>query len=249
MTLVVNGLTVSHDGSKALSGVSAEFGKGLNVIVGPNGAGKSSLLGAIAGLVTFDGTVTLAGVGLGSDPKSISTQVAVLSQRPAMPVGMTVGEYVLAGRAPYLGWFGSYSSEDEAFAKRVANELGLTHLAGRNLTELSGGQQQLVALARCFVQDTPVLLVDEPSSHLDIAVQQEVLNRLQAAGKEKTVLCVLHDLSLAARYAEELFVMRQGRLVAAGPVKQTLDAEMLSKVFGVDLTIGEVDGMPAVLGL
>lgn len=239
------GLTVELGGRAVVDGLdlSVDVGQWIGVI-GPNGAGKSTLLRAIAGLVSHRGRVRLDD---GRRPGA--TDVALVPQTPLVPAGMTVSEYVLLGRTAHLGWLARESRRDRVVVAEVLDRLDLTRFADRHVSALSGGETQRVVLARALSQQAPVLLLDEPTSALDIGYQTgvlELVDELRTADN-LTVLAVMHDLTTAARFADRLVLLHQGRIVLDGPPEHTLDVDILSATYGTPLTVREIDGHPVVL--
>ena len=215
-------------------------------LIGPNGAGKSSLLRAIAGLAAYDGTIEIDGRAVGHmSDRERAALVAYVPQAPLIPDDMTVREYVLLGRSPYIGYFGSESAHDRAVVVDVLGRLRLEEFADRLLGELSGGERQRVVLARALAQQAPILLLDEPTSALDIGHQQQALELVTELRRQDdlTVLSALHDLTLAATYTDRLTMLHHGEVVAAGSATEVLTAERLGEVYNVCVTV-EVDDDP-----
>ncbi len=243
-------LTVELGGRPVLQDLDLEITSGQWLgLIGPNGAGKSTLLRAIAGLVDYDGEVV---VGDGRRPRA--TDVAIVAQNPLIPTEMTVSEYVLIGRTAHLGWLARESRRDRAVVADVLERLELSSFAGRPMSALSGGETQRVVIARSLAQQAPILLLDEPTSALDIGHQAGVLELVDGLRRadQLTVVAVMHDLTTAARFAERLVLLDQGRIMVDGPPERTLDAEMLSRTYATPLTVKEIDGhlivLPAVTG-
>lgn len=209
-------------------------------LVGPNGAGKSSLLRAIAGLVPHGGTVGVAGGSLATlSDRERSTRVAYVPQEPLIPADMTAEEYVLLGRTPYIGYFGSETAHDRSIVDDVLERLELHEFANRMLGSLSGGERQRVVLARALAQQTPVLLLDEPTSALDIGHQQQALELVTEMRRKDglTIVSALHDLTLAAAYTDRLVMLHEGVAVASGAAVDVLTADRLRDVFHVTVTV------------
>ncbi|HSH21937.1 MAG TPA: ABC transporter ATP-binding protein, partial [Candidatus Caenarcaniphilales bacterium] len=223
----VVGLSVAYDSVPALSGVSLRVPEASWIgVIGPNGAGKSTLLRAIAGLVgPRGGEVRLDGAALSSlSRRSLSRLVAYVPQRPVLPEGMTVTDYVLLGRTPYIGYLGMEGRSDLGVVGNVLERLELRHFAGRVLGSLSGGEVQRVVLGRALAQQAPVLLLDEPTAALDIGHAQQVLELIEELRSEHrlTVISSMHDLTLAGQFAERLILLAGGRVVAGGPARGVL---------------------------
>ncbi len=247
----VRGLAVSLDGAEILRGVDVEVAAGEWVIViGPNGAGKSTLLRAIVGLVPSAGDVRL----FGRDARRMRRRerarlVATVPQQPVVPPGMTVFDYTLLGRTPHLRPLGRESAADLAVATRVLQRLDLTEFADRELSTLSGGERPRVLLARALAQEAPLLLLDEPTTALDVGHQQEVLelvDELRRAGG-LSVLETLHALSLAGGYADRMVLLAAGRVVAAGPAASVLTEELLATHYRARVRVVPGDHGPLVV--
>jgi iron complex transport system ATP-binding protein len=231
--VAARGITVELGGRPVLHDVSAHIGAGEVVaMVGPNGAGKSSLLGALSGdLEPSAGVVEVEGRPIGSwDPRDLARVRAVMPQRVAVAFPFLVGEVVRMGRAP---WIGTPKEDDDDRA--VADALGIADLhdlARRPVTALSGGEQARAALARVLAQETPLLLLDEPTASLDLHHQEAVMVALRALARAgHGVGVVVHDLSLAAAFADRILLVADGHLRADGPPATVLDTDLLGEVF------------------
>jgi iron complex transport system ATP-binding protein len=234
--ITLDRISVRYDGAYAVQDVSETAAPGEWVgLIGPNGAGKSSLLRAIARLVPHDGVVSVGGEPTARLSRRRSAQlIAYVPQQPELPAGMGVLEYTLLGRTPHIGYFGVESEEDRAVCADVLDRLDLAPLAGRALATLSGGELQRVVLARALAQDAPVLLLDEPTSALDLGRRVDALELVDELRRERglTVLSAMHDLTLAAQFADRLILLSDGRIVAAGAPADVLDEEVLGACFG-----------------
>lgn len=213
---------------------------GFTVIIGPNGCGKSTLLRALARMIRpAVGTVTLDGASLaGMRTKQIARSIGVLAQSPTTPAAISVRDLVARGRNPYQSLLRQWSHDDEVAVNAALDEVSMTEHADRLVEELSGGQRQRAWIAMALAQETPILLLDEPTTYLDIAHQIDVLDlcsRLHSAGR--TLLAVLHDLNLAARYATHIVAMRDGAIVAEGSPTEIITAELLREVFDLEARI------------
>ncbi|ROO88823.1 iron complex transport system ATP-binding protein [Actinocorallia herbida] len=243
----VAGLSVDRDGRRVLDGVSLTVGKGAWVaVVGPNGAGKSTLLQAVAGLLPYSGRVALAGRTAFRGRERART-IAYAPQNPVLPEDLTVFDYTLLGRAPHLGYFARESARDRAVAEAALARLDLTGFAGRRLGRMSGGERQRVVLARALAQQAPVLLLDEPTTALDLGHQQQVLELLDELRTEEglTVVTTLHDLGAAGQYADELALVSGGRIAASGPPGAVLTADLVAAHFGARVRVTDgPDGRP-----
>jgi iron complex transport system ATP-binding protein len=220
-------------------------------LIGPNGAGKSSLLQAIVGVVASSGEIVVDGapLGLRSRPRRAAL-VAYVPQEPVMPADMSGFEYVLLGRAPYVGYFGTESKHDRAMVAGVLERLELTEFADRRLGRLSGGERQRLVIARALATEAPILLLDEPTSALDIGHQQQALElvaRLRA-DHGLTVISAMHDLTLAGMYADRLVLLHEGVVVASGAPELVLRPETLAEFYGVRVSVHrEPDGTLVVI--
>jgi iron complex transport system ATP-binding protein len=232
-------VTVAYRGRPVLSDVDLTIGAGERVaLVGPNGAGKSTLLRVAAGILA-----PVAGhVELGGDPierldrMAVARRLAVVPQQASLPFAATVEEVVGLGRLPHEDPFRGHRPADRAAVAAAIERVGLGHLLGRDARELSLGERQLVLVALAVAQAAPVLLLDEPTVHLDLRHQVEVMELLVDLNERDgtTVLAVLHDLSLAAHFFPRLVLLDRGRIVASGLPADVLSADRVREVFGVD---------------
>ncbi|MDH3730732.1 MAG: ABC transporter ATP-binding protein [Acidimicrobiia bacterium] len=231
----------AYNGSEVLRGIDLEVAAGEWVaLIGPNGAGKSSLLRVIAGALGASGTVDVGG----HDPRdasrtAVATTVAFVPQHPVLPEGMSVFDYALLGRTPYIKWWGVESSLDVEITHQVLDRVDMDTLAHRNLDRLSGGELQRAILARALVQQTPVLLLDEPTAALDIGHQQQVLDLIDELRHEKglAVLSAFHDLTVAGQYADRLVLMAEGIIAASGEPTAVLDPSLLNRHYGAQVNV------------
>jgi len=250
--LVARDVTAGYDDRIVLRGCDVELSAGaLVAIVGPNGAGKSTLLRVLAGLVApRGGTVALDGRDLSTfDRRALARRVAVVPQIFDTVFPLTVREVVALGRTARLGLFGRVSGDDTAAVDRAIADLDLGSLAERRIDTLSGGERQRAVLAMALAQDADVLLLDEPTSHLDPAHQLATLGlvRRLIAQRGLAACAVLHDLNLAAVMAQRIAVLVAGRIVREGTPAEVLRGDLVSSVFGDRLVVVEHDGHPAVL--
>ena len=250
-SLVLDSLSVELGRSRILDAVDAKVAPGEWVaLIGPNGAGKSTLLRAVAGLVPYSGSIRIDDEEVtGLARRQMARRLAFVPQAPLLPAGMRVGEYVLLGRTAHLGPFGGESSRDLEAAGHALGRLDLGDLAARRLQTLSGGEQQRAVLCRALVQEAPLLLLDEPTTSLDIGRQQQALELVAALREqsELTVVCAMHDITLAAQYADRLVVLSGGRVVAAGAPAEIASAELIAEHYGAKVrVIGEGDSLAVV---
>ncbi|MEU9609763.1 ABC transporter ATP-binding protein [Streptomyces sp. NPDC048057] len=212
----------------------------FTVIIGPNACGKSTLLRALAGLLKpTAGTVLLDGKAIAAyQPKAAARLLGLLPQTATAPDGITVAELVGRGRYAYQRPLRQWSRDDEQAVRGALAATGVAELAPRRVEELSGGQRQRVWIAMVLAQETPLILLDEPTTYLDIAHQIDVLNLLHDLnGQGRTIVAVLHDLNQAARYASHVVAMKDGRIVAAGRPADTVTADLVNEVFGLPNTV------------
>ena len=249
--LAIDSVRVELGGALVLDAVSAEVARGEWVaLIGPNGAGKSTLLRAAAGLLSYGGSIALDGDEVSGLPRrAIARRVAFVPQAPFLPPGMRVDEYVLLGRTPYVGAFGNESAGDLHAARLALARLDLGPLAHRRLATLSGGEQQRVVLCRALAQEAPLLLLDEPTSSLDLGRQQQALELVATlrTQHELTVLSAMHDITLAAQYADRLVVLSGGRHVASGAPEEIADAALFAEHYGAQVRIVGEGGSLAVI--
>jgi iron complex transport system ATP-binding protein len=210
---------------------------GITTVIGPNGCGKSTLLRALGRLLRPSaGAVLLDGKDLSSmRTREVAQVLGVLPQAPVAPEGLTVADLVARGRHPHQRWFRQWSSDDEQVVALALEQTGIADLADRPVDQLSGGQRQRAWISMALAQGTDLLLLDEPTTYLDLAHALEVMDLVDALHEDhgRTVVMVLHDLNLAARYSDQLVVMQEGRIVATGTPREVLTAELLLDVFGL----------------
>ena len=213
----------------------------FTVIVGPNACGKSTLLKSLTRLLTPSrGRVLLDGEALHRQPtKALARSIGLLPQGPVAPDGIRVVDLVMRGRYPHQRLFSPWSPEDEQAVIAAMEATSIRHLSGRLVDELSGGQRQRVWMAVALAQQTPILLLDEPTTYLDLSHQIELLDLCRTLNRETgtTLVAVLHDLNQAARYADHLIAMKDGEVVAAGDPHEVLTEELVAEVFSLDARV------------
>jgi len=221
-------------------------------LIGPNGAGKSTLLGAIAGVVDASGEIEIAGHARDErSHRQTARLVAMVPQHPVLPYGMTVTDYVLLGRTPYVPFFGTEGPGDREAVARAMTVLDLDGLRDRPVSDLSGGEQQRVVLARALAQEPAVLLLDEPTTALDVGHRQQALELIADVRRERglTVVAAMHDLTLAGQFAERIVLMAQGSIAADGSAREVLTTENLQLHFDAHVEVVAAGGGVAVIPL
>jgi len=252
--LVARGVVAGYGAAPVLRGIDLELsGGGVVAILGPNGAGKSTLLRVLAGLLAPSaGEVRLDGTTLSTLSRAaIARRIAVVPQSFELLFPFTVREIVALGRTAHLGWLGSPSATDRAAVDRALAELDLDSFAERRIDTLSGGERQRAVLAMALAQEADVLLLDEPTVHLDPAHQRGTLLLIRELARARTlaVAAVLHDLNLAAALADRVVLLQDGRTVAEGSAAEVLRQEALDAVFGKGLRVLEAGEDRAVVPL
>jgi iron complex transport system ATP-binding protein len=244
--LSVHELTVALDRVPILHAVSCAIpGGGWLALIGPNGAGKTTLLRAVAGLVPYQGRIDVEAADLGAlRGRGRARLIAYVPQLPVLPPQMSAGDYVLLGRTPYIGYLGAPGRGDRARAAEASDRLDVTRFADRRLATLSGGERQRVVLARALTQSPDVLLLDEPTTLLDIGHQQQVLDLVDDLRRTRgvTVVSTLHDLNQAAQYAGHVVLLDGGRVAAAGPPAAVLTEELIARVYAARVTVSTGPG-------
>lgn len=254
MRLNANELTLAYDDRQVVKDLTVELPAGkVTVIVGANACGKSTLLRGLARLLKPSaGTVLLDGKNIHSlSTRAVAKTLGLLPQTPIAPDGISVADLVGRGRYPHQGWFRQWSTDDDAAVAAALQATDTLELADRNVDELSGGQRQRVWIAMALAQQTDILLLDEPTTFLDVSHQVEVLDLITDLNRRAgtTVAIVLHDLNLAARYADHLIAMKGGRIVAEGSPSEVVTERTVAEVFGLQSrVIGDpVSGTPMVV--
>ncbi|MFC4565269.1 ABC transporter ATP-binding protein [Nocardiopsis mangrovi] len=252
--LRAEGLRIAYDGRTVVDGVDIEIPPGrTTVIVGANACGKSTLLRGLSRLVSpAGGAVYLDGASIHRmRTRELARRLGILPQSPKAPEGMTVLELVTRGRSPHQTLWRQWSADDGAAVRSALEATGTGDLAGRPVDELSGGQRQRAWIAMALAQETPLLLLDEPTTYLDLAHQMDVLDLVADLNQQgdRTVVMVLHDLNQAGRYADHLVAMKAGRVVAEGDPVDVLSAALIDDVFGLRCEVikDPLSGTPLVV--
>lgn len=252
--LTAHGLHVGYGDEMVVNDLNLDVHDGtVTAIIGPNGCGKSTLLRALARLLpAARGHVLLDGKQIERRPtREVAKVLGLLPQTPVAPDGLTVADLVARGRHPHQAWYRQWSGDDESAVAEALGWTNMTEFADRAIDTLSGGQRQRAWISMALAQGTDLILLDEPTTFLDLAHQVEVLDLVERLHHEmgRTVVMVLHDLNLAARYASRLIAMREGRIVAGGEPTEVLTAEMLREVFDLEaqIMVDPVAGTPLVV--
>lgn len=239
--IIVNGIDIEIPSNK------------ISVIIGANACGKSTLLKTMARLIKpISGEVALDNKEINSLPsKHLARILGLLPQSPVVPEGITVSDLVARGRFPYQTLLKGLSKEDYAAVEEALDIMGISELANRSVDELSGGQRQRVWIAMALAQQTDILLLDEPTTYLDITYQIEILDLLTDLNRKRgtTIVMVLHDINLSARYADYIFAVREGKLIAQGEPSKIISEDLINKVFGLDCSVimDPVSGSPLII--
>ena len=235
-------LTLAYDGAAIIRNLNLTIPVGkTTVLVGANGCGKSTLLRGLTRLLKpRSGQVYLDGKAIAKlKAKTVAKKMGMLPQSPVAPEGLTVKDLVAMGRYPYQSWLQQWSKEDDAQVAEALEITTMTELADRPLDSLSGGQRQRAWIAMVLAQDTDILLLDEPTTFLDLSHQVDLLDLLDElqSSKGKTIVMILHDLNLSCRYADYLVAIQQGKVYATGTPKQVMTEEMVRDVFNLESRI------------
>lgn len=240
--LVVDNLRTGYDQKVIIDHVSLTIPKGkISVIIGANACGKSTLLKTLSRLIKpMKGQVTLDGKAIHDyPPKQLAQQLGLLPQSPIVPEGISVSDLVMRGRFPYQTFLKSNAKADIKAVNQALEDMHISHLADASVDELSGGQRQRVWIAMALAQETDLLLLDEPTTYLDITHQIEILDLLTALNRNKgtTIVMVLHDINLSARYADYLFAIKKGALVAQGKPSEVINRSLIKNVFDLSCQV------------
>jgi len=243
-SLSAKNITAGYDKKNILNGVSMTLpDHKISVIIGANGCGKSTLLKTLARLIKpSSGEVVLGEQKISKiPPKKLAKSLGLLPQSPIVPEGIVVADLVARGRFPYQSFFKGLSAKDYEAVEEALEIMGITELANRSVDELSGGQRQRVWIAMALAQQTDILLLDEPTTYLDISYQIEILDLLKDLNKKRgtTIAMVLHDINLAARYADYIFAVHEGKLISQGVPSEIITEGLIKKVFDLDCCVIE----------
>ncbi|SFR57491.1 ABC transporter ATP-binding protein [Microbacterium azadirachtae] len=253
-TLEARNLTVGYDADPVIDGLDLALpASGITMIVGGNGCGKSTLLRTLARLLKpRTGSVLLDGSAIAQLPtKEVARIVGLLPQAPVAPDGIRVSDLVDRGRTPHRGWLGGRDRRDDEVVADALHVTGMAEFAERTIDELSGGQRQRAWVAMALAQEPDILLLDEPTTYLDLAHQVELLQLLVRLSRERgtQVVVVMHELNLATRYADHLIAMRDGRVVAEGAPGDVVTVELLRDVFDLEAVVvpDPIAGTPMIV--
>ncbi|MFD5237035.1 ABC transporter ATP-binding protein [Streptomyces tendae] len=235
--LAARGITVGYGARSVIDGLDVAIPSGvITTIIGPNGCGKSTLLRSLSRLLRpTGGTVVLDGEDIAAlKTREVAKKLGLLPQAPVAPEGLTVSDLVARGRHPHQSWLRQWSSDDADVVRRALAMTGVSDLADRPVDSLSGGQRQRVWISMTLAQGTDLLLLDEPTTYLDLAHAVDVLDLVDDLHESgRTVVMVLHDLNLATRYSDNLVVMREGAILAQGHPRDVITADLLHEAFGL----------------
>lgn len=246
-------LEFAYDGDhqRVLDNLSLDLQAGtITAILGPNGAGKTTLILLLLGLLEpLSGEIRLNGIRIQDVPRrEFSRKIAFVPQVEHTAFDFSVEEYVLMGRAPHLGMLQMPTTADQQKTADQLKMLDLLELRHRSILELSGGERQMSLIARALAQQPELLLLDEPTAHLDLSNKSRILSTLSdLAGSGVTVVFTTHDPDAAATTAEQLVMMREGQVLASGSIESVLKAELLTATYGVPVRVADVDGQPVVV--
>ncbi|MCX7658664.1 MAG: ABC transporter ATP-binding protein, partial [Oscillospiraceae bacterium] len=240
--LKTTGLSAGYDGKTIINNINiAVPSHKISVIIGANACGKSTLLKSMARLIKpQSGEILLDGHKINEiPPKKLAKILGFLPQSPVVPEGIVAADLVGRGRFPYQSFLKGWSKKDYEAVEEAMNALGIAALANRSVDELSGGQRQRVWIAMALAQQTDILLLDEPTTYLDITYQIEILDILTELNRKKgtTIVMVLHDINLSARYADHIFALSKGKLVAQGAPSKIITEELIDQIFNLKCSI------------
>lgn len=239
-------LTVRYGPETVLDDLTFNIESGSWVsVIGPNGAGKSTMLRSLVGLTQFEGSITIDGKPIDQmRRRELARSLAYVAQTPEHPSGMSVFDYVMLGRTPHRSYLGTGTRDDLSIVREVISLLNLERLAARPVASVSGGEAQRAAIARAVAQRAPVLLLDEPTSSLDIARQQEVMNLIDGLRQTEgfTVVTTMHDLTLAGQYADRLLLLSGSKIQVDGTPREVLTIDAIERHYGAHVRVVEDDG-------
>jgi len=248
------GITAGYDHQTILHDVSISIPSNqISVIIGANGCGKSTLLKTMARLIKpMSGQVSLDGKPINKiPPKQLARIIGLLPQSPTVPEGITVADLVGRGRYPHQTFLKGWTKKDYEAVAEAMEMMNITEFADRNIDELSGGQRQRVWIAMALAQQTDILFLDEPTTYLDITFQVEILDLLTELNRKQgtTIVMVLHDINLSARYADHIFALHKGKLIAEGEPSKVITSTLIEDIFGLHCTVitDPVSGSPSVV--
>ncbi|WP_368658228.1 ABC transporter ATP-binding protein [Metabacillus halosaccharovorans] len=248
------GITAGYDNKTILHDVSISIPSNkISIIIGANGCGKSTLLKTMARLIKpTSGQVTLGGKPIHKiPPKQLARVLGLLPQSPIVPEGITVADLVGRGRFPHQTFLKGWTKKDYEAVGEAMEIMKITEFADRHIDELSGGQRQRVWIAMALAQQTDILFLDEPTTYLDITYQVEILDLLTDLNRKygTTIVMVLHDINLSARYADHIFALHKGKLVAEGEPAEVITSTLIEDIFGLHCTVVEdpISGSPSVV--
>ncbi|MGF7144474.1 iron complex transport system ATP-binding protein [Anaerotaenia torta] len=252
--LKANNIVAGYDNKVILHGIDLVIpDHRISVIIGANACGKSTLLKTLARLIKpSSGDILLGEKKLNEiPPKQLARVLGLLPQSPVVPEGIAVADLVGRGRFPYQSFFKGWGKKDYEAVEEALEIMGISELANRNIDELSGGQRQRVWIAMALAQQTDILLLDEPTTFLDITYQVEILDLLTDLNKKRgtTIVMVLHDINLSARYADYIFALHKGRLIREGTPPEVVTEDLIKQVFGLDCAVikDPVSGSPFIV--
>jgi iron complex transport system ATP-binding protein len=240
-------VSVSLDDSEILHALSFSMGRGRFIgMLGPNGSGKTTLLRTLAGLIPYRGLLRFVDRPVVEwRPRDLARKLAFVRQSASLSFDFSVSELILLGRSPHKSWLGDYSKSDRGRMNEALEMVDLAGFQDRSALSLSGGEMQRVFLAQAFVQEAEVLLLDEPTAHLDVQYQFEFMDLVVVQVRRgHTVVAVFHDLEMAARYADSVLVLLDGNLVAAGSPREVLSEDLIAGVFRMEARLDVCEGEP-----